>query len=202
MKSQSQHFSNKHVFMYCTGGVRCERASECLEGIMSEEPPKGIYQLSGGIQKYLEKYGKKKTSTTTSMQQEEEEEENHPTTTTIMEDNDNDDICLYRGKNFVFDPRRTDGVVGKTTEVVGRCSVCQTLHDDYDNGHAPCQNKEARCCRCRILLLVCNDCRQNKVRCWGEDETEHKQDLFCGGKEGCIDQGNNNNTVQEVEIII
>ena len=42
----------KKVLMYCTGGVRCERASAFLKS-------KGInhvYQLKGGIHRYMEKY--------------------------------------------------------------------------------------------------------------------------------------------------
>lgn len=115
--------------------------------------------------------------------------------------------CLYRGKNFVFDPRRTDPVVGngivKTPDsaqvdqcannndrvsLVGKCILCCTPHDDYDNGHSPCAGKEARCCRCRVLVLVCNACRAD-VRCWGE--SEGKNELYCGqaGK-ACVDEGN------------
>ena len=113
--------------------------------------------------------------------------------------------CLYRGKNFVFDPRRTDPIIGngitnnydtldssqeKCVSVVGQCNICSCPHDDYDNGHSPSEEKEARCCHCRMLVLVCNGCRE-KVRCWGEEELEKKKDLFCGkGGAECIDEGN------------
>ena len=89
--------------------------------------------------------------------------------------------CLFKGKNFVFDPRRFDPVVGKSN--LGCCLICSKPHDDYDNGHAPNENKEARCCRCRVLILICNHCRE-KAR-------EVKQELFCGpGGNDCIDEGN------------
>jgi predicted sulfurtransferase len=124
------------------------------------EPPLGIYQLRGGIQRYLEQYG---TS-------------------------DEDSPCLFKGKNFVFDPRRTDPLSSR--EIAGRCMICKDLHDDYDNGHAPCENKEARCCRCRVLVLVCNNCRV-KVRAWGEDDKDETLPfLYCGGGTECVDQGN------------
>ena len=45
----------KEVLMYCTGGVRCERASALLNKVMGDEV-KGVYQLHGGIEKYLQKY--------------------------------------------------------------------------------------------------------------------------------------------------
>jgi len=45
----------KKVLMYCTGGVRCEKASAFLrsKGVAD------VSQLSGGIHRYLEKYGSK-----------------------------------------------------------------------------------------------------------------------------------------------
>lgn len=46
-------FKDKQVLMYCTGGVRCERATAYLniKGIA-----KKVYQLEGGIHKYLEQF--------------------------------------------------------------------------------------------------------------------------------------------------
>ncbi|EFJ49333.1 hypothetical protein VOLCADRAFT_120801 [Volvox carteri f. nagariensis] len=45
---------NRTVLMYCTGGVRCERASAYLR----EKGPEfsRVFQLSGGIQRYLERF--------------------------------------------------------------------------------------------------------------------------------------------------
>ena len=42
--------ANKKVLMYCTGGVRCERAS----AYMGSQGIQNIYQLEGGIHRYLE----------------------------------------------------------------------------------------------------------------------------------------------------
>ena len=42
----------KKVLMYCTGGIRCEKASAML---IKEGVPE-VYQLSGGIHRYLESY--------------------------------------------------------------------------------------------------------------------------------------------------
>jgi len=46
-------FKDKQVLMYCTGGIRCERASAYLKskGVAQE-----VYQLKGGIHRYLEQY--------------------------------------------------------------------------------------------------------------------------------------------------
>ena len=48
-----EQFKDKQVFMYCTGGIRCERASAylSLKGVA-----KNVYQLSGGIHRYVEQY--------------------------------------------------------------------------------------------------------------------------------------------------
>ncbi|TSK45882.1 Thiosulfate sulfurtransferase/rhodanese-like domain-containing protein 2 [Bagarius yarrelli] len=46
-------FRNKKVLMYCTGGIRCERGSAYLR---SKNVCKEVYQLKGGIHKYLEKF--------------------------------------------------------------------------------------------------------------------------------------------------
>jgi predicted sulfurtransferase len=44
---------NKRVLMYCTGGVRCERASAYIKskGIAQE-----VYQIKGGIHRYIEQF--------------------------------------------------------------------------------------------------------------------------------------------------
>lgn len=50
-----EKFKDKKVLMFCTGGVRCERASVYLK---SKNVAKEIYQLKGGIHRYVEKYEK------------------------------------------------------------------------------------------------------------------------------------------------
>lgn len=46
-------FKDKQVLMFCTGGVRCERATAYLKekGVAKE-----VYQIEGGIHRYAEKY--------------------------------------------------------------------------------------------------------------------------------------------------
>mmetsp|Transcript_30732 Transcript_30732/g.35036 ORF Transcript_30732/g.35036 Transcript_30732/m.35036 type:complete len:552 (+) Transcript_30732:87-1742(+) len=46
---------NKKILMYCTGGVRCERASAYLNSRMGSQI-KGVYQLQGGIEGYLQEF--------------------------------------------------------------------------------------------------------------------------------------------------
>lgn len=51
----SETCRNKTLMMYCTGGVRCEKASLHLNRLTGGQNK--IFQLSGGIARYLEAYG-------------------------------------------------------------------------------------------------------------------------------------------------
>lgn len=46
-------FKDKQVLMYCTGGIRCERASAYLK---TKKVAKQVMQLKGGIIRYVEQY--------------------------------------------------------------------------------------------------------------------------------------------------
>jgi predicted sulfurtransferase len=52
-KSQADNLRDKKVLMYCTGGIRCEKASTMLRlrGV------RDVCQLQGGIHRYLEEFG-------------------------------------------------------------------------------------------------------------------------------------------------
>lgn len=49
-----EHLKDKKVLMYCTGGIRCEKAS----ALFLEKGFKHVYQLHGGIVSYLEHVGR------------------------------------------------------------------------------------------------------------------------------------------------
>jgi predicted sulfurtransferase len=49
----SDLFKDKEVLMYCTGGIRCERASAYLK---EKNIAKEVYQIKGGIHRYVEQY--------------------------------------------------------------------------------------------------------------------------------------------------
>lgn len=48
-----EQFKDKEVFMFCTGGIRCERASAYLK---SKGVASTVYQLEGGIHRYAEQF--------------------------------------------------------------------------------------------------------------------------------------------------
>ncbi|KAL7571025.1 hypothetical protein ACA910_003744 [Epithemia clementina (nom. ined.)] len=52
--TQSQ-LAGKQVLLYCTGGVRCERASAHLNHCMGDKLV-GVYQLKGGVERYLQAF--------------------------------------------------------------------------------------------------------------------------------------------------
>ena len=59
----------------------------------------------------------------------------------------------FRGKNLVFDKRRSVApYTGNPAEedIIGRCQECGGKTDDY--------SPQCRCARCRLLLLVCGRC--------------------------------------------
>lgn len=48
-----EQFKDKQVLMFCTGGIRCERASAYLK---SKNIAKDVYQIQGGIHRYIEQF--------------------------------------------------------------------------------------------------------------------------------------------------
>ena len=48
-----ENFKDKEVLMYCTGGIRCERAAAYME---AKGIAKKVYQIKGGIHRYIEKF--------------------------------------------------------------------------------------------------------------------------------------------------
>lgn len=49
-RDNSERFAGKQIAMFCTGGIRCEKATSWLIG----EGVEGVHHLKGGILKYLE----------------------------------------------------------------------------------------------------------------------------------------------------
>jgi len=95
----------KQVLMYCTGGIRCERASALLRTkIETEEDTKklgikGVYQLQGGIDKYFREFP---------------------------------DGGLWKGKNFTFDKRFSHAPPNVSVDdTMGKCEKCLKPWDMY-----------------------------------------------------------------------
>ena len=50
-----EKLKGKQVLLYCTGGVRCERASALVNHKIGNDI-KGVYQLYGGVEKYMQEF--------------------------------------------------------------------------------------------------------------------------------------------------
>mmetsp|Transcript_13339 Transcript_13339/g.32616 ORF Transcript_13339/g.32616 Transcript_13339/m.32616 type:complete len:624 (+) Transcript_13339:3-1874(+) len=141
------------VLMYCTGGIRCEKASV----MMKRKGIQDVNQLSGGIHRYLEKYGSdghfkglnftfdkrvavKPTAT--------------PVTTTTTNDSSTESASASSA----------------TYEVVGRCLECQNPFDELCGSRV--------CSVCRDLVLVCPKCREGLREYHCERHSEWKSCYF------------------------
>lgn len=175
------------ILLYCTGGIRCERASEHLSSVLHNElkqykkelnaddighitedvdkshnrnakdQPPEIFQLQGGIEKYLQTFKDSGGG-------------------------------FWRGKNFTFDKREAisadnmngDGGVLKTVTKKSKKSDMHSSDDTETAMHAPtgnhiaeckcvlCQNYwdryigKKKCCTCGVPILVCERCCSTK----------------------------------------
>jgi len=143
---------HKKVLMYCTGGIRCEKASVLLKRKGVDD----VNQLSGGIHRYLEKYGnnghfkglnftfdkrvamkpnfaKKKVSESDDCNCNEEVDsaaDDYKNIVTISDDNNDND---------------------ESYEIVGRCVECNDPFDELCGSRV--------CTVCTVLVLVCERCR-------------------------------------------
>ena len=142
---------NKRVMMYCTGGIRCEKASILLKRRGVED----VNQLSGGIHRYLEKYGNtghfkglnftfdKRVAMKPNFAFQDNENGNHLDANqkqSSVEDNEDE-------------PEDENDDKDDSYEVVGRCVECNDPFDELCGSRV--------CTVCRDLVLVCAMCRSN-----------------------------------------
>lgn len=110
---------SKNLVMYCTGGIRCEKASAYFK----HKGFKNVYQLEGGIIEYVR-------------QIKEQNLENK-----------------FKGKNFVFDHRRSERV---SEDVISKCHQCGKPCDTHVN----CANEA-----CHLLFIQCQSCKEQLESC-------------------------------------
>ena len=115
--------NDKNILMYCTGGIRCEKASAYLKhkGYIN------VFQLKGGIIQYAREVNEMKIRN------------------------------LFRGKNFVFDNRRSEKV---TNEIISLCHQCGEKSDQHVN----CSNNA-----CNLLFIQCKSCQKKMKNCCSID---------------------------------
>jgi len=114
-----EHKEDKNLVMYCTGGIRCEKASAYYK----HKGFKNVFQLEGGIIEY---------------------------TRQVKEDNLEN---KFKGKNFVFDHRRSERI---SDDVISVCHQCGEANDDHVN----CANEA-----CHLLFIQCPSCQSKMDLC-------------------------------------
>ena len=145
----STSLSNKRILLYCTGGIRCEKASAYVRQMVPQN--KGIFHLKGGIHKYLEEFGGS-------------EEGSQFVGKNFVFDR--------RGALNADDHGQDSANTNvKTSTIVGKCIYCSKPHDIFQAEHV--------CTVCREPVLVCDKCKsdlEEKQKCSGAEF--HCEDHF------------------------
>ncbi len=61
---------------------------------------------------------------------------------------------FFQGRNLVFDKR--ESLAPPNYIKIGKCHICEKSWDRYE-----IDGEKMRCSQCRLLLLICPDCRVN-----------------------------------------
>lgn len=166
----------KHVAMFCTGGIRCEKASAYVRqlGVAAE-----VSQLAGGIHSYLERFsqsaqssgvGTKMLGSTApyplsnlSKEKSESKKDADPSVVSANFDKEEEELgqqhqdCFFEGINFQFDKRFSQKIVGEGDEVQhiprSKCLSCGCPWSDTREG--------LQCFVCKDFVLLCNSCATN-----------------------------------------
>jgi predicted sulfurtransferase len=132
----SDVLKDKKVLMYCTGGIRCVKASAMLKKRGVED----VSHLSGGIHRYLERYASEGFYKGKCMVFDQR----------IALDPDS----LRVESNGESHLSETGESKEKSPDVVGKCIECQLPYDELSGANL--------CTVCRDLILVCQKCRESK----------------------------------------
>jgi len=132
----------KEVFMYCTGGVRCERFSALVK---NRFPGTSVYQLEGGIQRYMEAGERGELEGGCFWKGKLFVFDERPAVS--LEDSNKGDVLPAVG-----DKSEPGGIIGA-------CILCETPWDTYLGW--------LRCSKCGILVLVCASCQEKRGRLEG-----------------------------------
>lgn len=124
----------KDVMMYCTGGIRCERATALLNQITDATTgfeTKGVTMVRGGIERYLKTFP---------------------------------EGGFWKGKNFLFDKRQEQVPEAKSEarlnqDVESHCCVCNVPWASYHGNKYKCANA-SQSFQCGVPVLVCPACTE------------------------------------------
>ncbi|CAM9230119.1 unnamed protein product, partial [Ectocarpus fasciculatus] len=142
----------KNVLMYCTGGVRCERASAFLKKEYGDSV-KGVYQLQGGVEKYLQAFPDGGYW----------EGKNY-----VFDKREAIGVGYEEGVGGVASSSKSKkkrkltaasdvsaGVAAPKAKILGKCCACNAAWDRYIG--------KKKCYMCGVPVLLCDGCLTKKV---------------------------------------
>lgn len=101
-QTKEQGSGGKTIFSYCTGGIRCEKATRWIAENVEQASQDRIYTLKGGISAYMAWF----------------EEE-------MMAGRKREEECLWKGREYVFDGRGSLGLGDESErKKVAKCHGC------------------------------------------------------------------------------
>ena len=130
-----EKLKNKTVMMYCTGGIRCERATALLNQITDAEQDfktKDVVMVRGGIERYLKTFKQG---------------------------------GYWKGKNYLFDKRMEQIAPEKSEEAIddeiqSKCCLCQKSWSQYRGQHKCSRIIPSSGLPCAVPVIVCNNCQK------------------------------------------
>eukprot|EP00536_Pseudo-nitzschia_multiseries_P009977 jgi/Psemu1/202126/e_gw1.291.35.1 len=144
-----EKLEKKTVLMYCTGGIRCERASAYLRTEMKDKVEQ-VYQLKGGIERYLKQFKDGGFWRGKNFVFDKRE--------AVSVDNPHGDGGIVRREDRKEQKKKTQSQQQKNdTEgslYVAKCCVCGNHWDRYVG--------KKKCLTCGVPVLMCEKCMSLK----------------------------------------
>jgi predicted sulfurtransferase len=163
----------KQVLMYCTGGVRCERASALLQREYGDKL-KGVYQLQGGIEKYMQEYtdgGFWRGKNFVFDKREAFDAANKQGVGGVIEKS------ASESKNGKKNKKQKTNEEGQGQGLLGRCCACNNPWDRYIG--------KKKCKTCEVPVLICEECCTKGVAKGNDKDTVLKIRCPLCVKDGC-----------------
>jgi len=136
VKENKTALKDKKVLMYCTGGIRCEKASAYIRNELKNVSSTGsVHHLKGGIHKYLDKYASDGYFRGKNF---------------VFDRRLTMDADEHKKNNETYDEKTSSNYNNQNT-VVGRCQYCDSHYDNFTGDRV--------CTVCRELALVCEECK-------------------------------------------
>jgi predicted sulfurtransferase len=138
----------RKILSYCTGGIRCEKASRFLAESLPPSPsqPIEILTLRGGITSYLLWLDSQIQLGSLTAQD-----------------------SVFKGRNYVFDGRGSVGLANGGEEIVGVCVKCGVKGEGVRKCRSPGCGLEVGVCGECEEVVCCEDCGEMDLKKWVEE---------------------------------